>query len=214
MPQRSAAPWRGHNGSRGLTAPSGTAQHSKEQQRTEQNGPARPGPAAPQRPQHQAAPRGTAPSRPTPRGPLADPRAPRPEPAAPAAPGNANGNADADADADGAQRTLTALRLTALTARRSPPHRSPAPPGCRPSAGSGPGPAPRMRAPPERRSHRFPLCSAPPGPERGCAAAIGCGRLLPAPRAARAARGRAGTAVRGRRAPGPAPPVCGPCDRR
>eukprot|EP00076_Gallus_gallus_P036730 XP_025002268.1 zinc finger protein castor homolog 1-like [Gallus gallus] len=51
-----------------------------------------------------------------------------------------------------------------------------------------------MRAPPERRSHRFPLCSAPPGPERGCAAAIGCGRLLPAPRAARAARGRAGTA--------------------
>lgn len=210
MPQRSAAPWRGHNGSRGLTAPSGTAQHSKEQQRTEQNRTERPGPARPPRSGPSTRPRLEAQRRPA--RPLADPRAPRPEPAAPAAPGNANGNADADAD--GAQRTLTALRLTALTARRSPPHRSPAPPGCRPSAGSGPGPAPRMRAPPERRSHRFPLCSAPPGPERGCAAAIGCGRLLPAPRAARAARGRAGTAVRGRRAPGPAPPVCGPCDRR
>lgn len=182
--------------------PHGPVRHSSAQQGTAKNRTERPGPARPPRSGPSTRPRLEAQRRPA--RPLADPRAPRPEPAAP---GNANGNADPD----GAQRTLTALRLTALTARRSPPHRSPAPPGCRPSAGSGPGPAPRMRAPPERRSHRFPLCSAPPGPERGCAAAIGCGRLLPAPRAA---RGRAGTAVRGRRAPGPAPPVCGPCDRR
>ena len=185
MPQRSAAPCRGHNGSRGLTAPSGTAQHSKEQQRTEQNGPARPGrPAAAPAPgrasRHSAVP--PDPSR-TPARPGPNPQRPQ-RPATPTAtPTRTEPNGRSRLSAS-PRSPHAALRLTA--ARRRPdagpqPEAAPARPHACALLPSGARTASRCARRPPGRSEaaRRPLAAGGSSPRLGQLGQLGAVRGRP-----------------------------------